>query len=62
MQLRALENLRELDLSGTKVDQTALEAVLRELPRLATLGLDRTGISWPARMKLRVKHRNLTIT
>ncbi len=62
LQLRALETLRHLDLSGTEVEITALEALLRELRQLESLALDRTGISWPARLKLRVKHRGLSIT
>lgn len=61
LQLRALETLRHLDLSGTEVEITALEALLRELRQLESLNLDRTGISWPARLKLRVKYRGLSI-
>lgn len=62
LKLRELESLRELDLSGTEVDSTALEPVLRDLPRLEAINLDRTGIGWPARVKLRVRYRNLTIS
>jgi DnaJ domain len=61
LQLRTLETLRHLDLSGTQVELLALEAVLRELRQLETLELDRTGVGWTARMKLRLKYRNLTI-
>jgi hypothetical protein len=62
LQLRTLEMLRHLDLSGTSVDAIALDALLRELRQLETLVLERTGIGWPARMKLRLKYRSLTIS
>jgi hypothetical protein len=62
LKVRQLDNLRELDLSGTEVDPTALEPVLRDLRSLETINLDRTGIGWPARVKLRVRYRNLTIS
>jgi len=61
LKLRELESLRELDLNGTEADPLAIDAILRDLPRLETLGLDNTGISWPARMKMRLRYRNLTI-
>lgn len=62
LQLRIFESLRHLDLNGTSVDVVALEALLRELRQLESIGLDRTGIGWAARMKLRLKYRALTIT
>ncbi len=62
LKVRELQNLRELDLSGTEVDPATLEPVLRELRSLEVLKLDRTGIGWPARVKLRVRYRNLTIS
>lgn len=62
LQLRPFEMLRHLDLSGTSVDPAALDALLRELRLLETIVLEGTGISWPARMKLRLKHRKLTIS
>ena len=62
LQLRSFESLRNLDLNGTGVDIVALEALLRELRQLESIGLDRTGVGWAARMKLRLKHRGLTIT
>ena len=62
LQLRPFEMLRHLDLSGTSVNPVALDALLRELRLLETIVLERTGISWPARMKLRLKYRNLTIS
>jgi hypothetical protein len=61
LKVRELETLRELDLTGTEVDPTALEPVLRDLRSLETIHLERTGIGWPARVKLRVRYRNLTI-
>ncbi len=61
LKVREFESLRELDLTGTQVDATALEPILRDLRSLETIHLDRTGIGWPARMKLRVRYRNLTI-
>lgn len=62
LKVRTLDNLRELDLAGTEVDPTALEPVLRDLRSLETINLDRTGIGWPSRVKLRVRYRNLTIS
>jgi hypothetical protein len=62
LQLRNFETLRHLDLSGTSVDPVALDALLRELRQLETVVLERTGIGWPARMKLRLKYRHLTIS
>ena len=62
LKVRELDNLRELDLAGTEVDPTALEPVLRDLRELESINLDRTGIGWPARVKLRVRYRNLTIS
>lgn len=61
LQLRTFETLRHLDLSGTSVELLALEALLRELRQLETLDLDRTGIGWATKLKLRLKYRNLTI-
>jgi hypothetical protein len=40
----------------------ALEVLLRELRQLESIGLDKTGIGWAARMKLRLKYRGLTIS
>jgi DnaJ domain len=62
LQLRTFETLRHLDLSGTSVDAVALDALLRELRQLETIVLDRTGLGWPARMKLRLRYRGLTIS
>ena len=62
LQLRPFEMLRHLDLSGTSVNPVALDALLRELRLLETIVLEGTGIGWPARMKLRLKYRNLTIS
>jgi peptidyl-tRNA hydrolase len=62
LQLRTFESLRHLDLSGSSVDLVALEVLLRELRQLETVGLDRTGVGWGARMKLRLKYRGLTIS
>ncbi|MEX0676818.1 MAG: J domain-containing protein [Pirellulales bacterium] len=62
LQLRTFETLRHLDLSGTKVDPVALDALLRELGQLESIVLENTGIGWSSRMKLRLKHRGLTIT
>jgi hypothetical protein len=62
LHLRAFETLRELDLSGTEVDPVALDALVRELRQLESLALENTGIGWPARMKLRLKYRRLSIS
>jgi hypothetical protein len=61
LKLRKLDTIRHLDLSGTEVDPTALEVVLRDMRSLESITLDRTGIGWPAKVKLRVRYRNLTI-
>jgi hypothetical protein len=60
LQLRTFESLHHLDLNGTQVEPLALEALLRELRQLESLGLDDTGVGWAARMKLRLKFRGLT--
>lgn len=62
LNLRPFETLRHLDLSGTRVDPTALDALLAELTQLESIVLDRTGISWTARMKLRIKYRGVTFS
>jgi hypothetical protein len=62
LQFRNFETLRHLDLTGTSVDPVALDALLRELRQLETVVLERTGIGWPTRMKLRLKYRHLTIS
>lgn len=61
LKLRELDTIRQLDLSGTEVDPTALEVLLRDMRWLESINLDRTGIGWPAKVKLRVRYRNLTI-
>jgi hypothetical protein len=61
LQLRMLETLRHLDLTGTPVEPVALDVVLRELPQLETLVLARTGIGWAGKMKLRLKYRGLAV-
>lgn len=61
LRIRELDTLRHLDLSGTTVDADALDVILPALQLLETLTLDRTGVGWTTKMKLRVKFRNLTI-
>ena len=39
-----------------------LDALVRELGQLEALVLEKTGIGWPARMKLRLKYRRLSIS
>jgi hypothetical protein len=61
LKVRELETLRHLDLSGTPVDPEALDVILPQLQLLETLTLDRTGVGWTTKMKLRVRFRSLTI-
>jgi hypothetical protein len=60
-ELKVLENLKELDLRGTKVSTTAVETLLESLDRLEVLGLADTGVGWAARLKLKFGHRDLEI-
>jgi hypothetical protein len=62
LQLRSLGTLRHLDLTGTPLEPLALDVLLGELKQLETLVLGQTGIGWAAKMKLRLKHRGLTIS
>lgn len=62
LHLRAFETLRNLDLTGTRVDPVALDALLRELRRLESIALENTGIGWSSRVKLRLKYRRLTVS
>jgi hypothetical protein len=61
-QLHDLDNLEHLDLSGTQVGFHALENLVRELPRIETLGLRNSGINLWSRMKLRFVRHDLVIT
>lgn len=61
LKIRELDTLRNLDLSGTQVDSDALDVILPQLKLLETLTLDRTGVGWTTKVKLRVKFRSLTI-
>lgn len=61
LKVRELDTLRQLDLTGTTVDPEALDVILPQLQLLETLTLDRTGVGWTTKMKLRVKFRSLTI-
>ncbi len=61
LKVRELETLRHLDLTGTAVDPEALDLILPQLQLLETLTLDRTGVGWTTKMKLRVKFRSLTL-
>ncbi len=61
LKVRELDTLRHLDLTGTVVDPDALDVILPQLKLLETLSLDRTGIGWTTKMKLRVKFRSLTL-
>ncbi len=61
LKVRELDTLRHLDLTGTVVDPDALDVILPQLKLLETLSLDRTGIGWTTKIKLRVKFRNLTL-
>lgn len=61
-QLHDLDNLEHLDLSGTQVGFHALETLVRELPRIETLGLRNSGINLWSRMKLRFVRHDLVIT
>lgn len=61
LKVRELDTLRQLDLSGTTVDPDALDVILPQLKLLETLTLDRTGVGWTTKMKLRVKFRSLKI-
>ncbi len=61
LKVRELDTLRHLDLSGTNVDAEALDVILPQLQLLETLTLDRTGVGWTTKVKLRVKFRSLTI-
>jgi len=60
-ELKGLENLKELDLRGTKVSTTAVETLLESLDRLEVLGLADTGVGWAARLKLKFGHRDIEI-
>lgn len=60
-QLQAFESLRHLDLSGTDVGEQALESLVSDLPRLETLVLERTNLSWWTRRKLRRARRGLSV-
>lgn len=60
-ELNALENLKELDLRGTKVSVDAVQTLLESLDRLEVLGLADTGVGWAARLKLKFGHRDLEI-
>jgi hypothetical protein len=59
LQLRTFETLTHLDLSGTPVEVAAVEVLLKELQQLESMVLENTGIGWPARMKLRLVHRQV---
>jgi len=61
-QLHDLDSLEQLDLSGTQVGFHAVESLVRELPRLETLGLSNTPINLWSRMKLRFVRHDLVIT
>lgn len=61
LKVRELDTLRHLDLTGTPVDPDVLDVILPPLQLLETLTLDQTGIGWTTKVKLRVKHRKLTI-
>jgi hypothetical protein len=61
LKVRDLDTLRHLDLTGTTVDPEALDVILPHLQLLEILTLDRTGVGWATKMKLRVKFRNLKI-
>ncbi len=61
-ELHRCENLREIDLTGTKVSSEAVAALLDALDRLEQLVLKDTGIGWAARLKLRLSHRDVDVT
>ncbi|REK19280.1 MAG: hypothetical protein DWQ37_01425 [Planctomycetota bacterium] len=62
LKVRVFETIRRLDLTGTKVDQDALEVVLGSLPQIEQVELGDTGIGWASKVKLRLKYRNVTFS
>ncbi len=57
--IHPFENLREIDLSGTRTSLIAIELLLRDLPRLESIGLQNSGLGWWAQSKLRMRGRGV---
>jgi aminopeptidase N len=62
IELRHFGSLRHLDLSGTRVSPRTVRALLEELRQLESITLRNTGVGWFARLRLRMRHRKVTIT